>query len=68
MSDCTHETMTNDHAEAGLLGTIGGTLRVWRERQIARRELTQFTQRDLHDAGLSSTDVMYEASKPFWQA
>ena len=68
MSDCTHQPMTNNHAPAGLFAKIGDTLHVWHERQIARRELAHFSDRDIHDAGLSSTDVMYEAAKPFWQA
>ena len=68
MSNCSHETMTNHHANAGLLARIGDTLHVWHERQLTRRELAQFADRDIHDAGLSTTDVMYEAGKPFWQA
>ena len=68
MSDYTHEMMTNHHAHPGLFGKIGDTLHVWHERQIARRELAQFSERDLHDVGLSSTDAHYEAGKPFWQA
>lgn len=68
MSVFTHETMTNHHDHPGLLARIGETLHVWRERQHARRELARFSERDLHDAGLSSGDVMYEAAKPFWRA
>jgi uncharacterized protein YjiS (DUF1127 family) len=33
-----------------------------------RQELTQFTERDLHDVGLSWSDIVYEAEKPFWRA
>ena len=68
MSDCTHQPMTNHHAHTGLFGKISDTLHVWHERQTSRRELAHFSERDIHDAGLSSTDVMYEAGKQFWQA
>jgi uncharacterized protein YjiS (DUF1127 family) len=67
MSTCTHESMTNNHGH-GLWAQISETLHTWRERQIRRRELTQFTERDLHDVGLSWSDIVYEAEKPFWRA
>ena len=47
---------------------ITETLHIWRDRQHQRRELTQWTERDLHDVGLSWSDVVYEAEKPFWRA
>jgi hypothetical protein len=53
MSTCTHESMTNHHALSVLAG-VG--------------ELTHWSERDLHDAGLSWSDVVYEAQKPFWRA
>ena len=73
MSTCTHETMTNLHAHhalpgAGLLAGIGSVLRIWRERQVQRRELAEWGERDIRDAGLSLGEVMYEAGKPFWRA
>jgi uncharacterized protein YjiS (DUF1127 family) len=67
MSTCTDNSMTNHHA-LGLLYQIGETLHVWHERYRTRRELTNWTARDLHDVGLSWTDVAYEADKPFWRA
>jgi uncharacterized protein YjiS (DUF1127 family) len=67
MSTCTDNSMTNHHAP-GLLYQIGETLHVWHERYRTRRELTHWTARDLHDVGLSWTDVAYEADKPFWRA
>ena len=33
-----------------------------------RRELAQWTDRDLHDVGLSRSDVLFETEKPFWRA
>jgi uncharacterized protein YjiS (DUF1127 family) len=67
MSTCTHHTMINHH-EPGLFAQLGETLRVWRERVRQRRELSHWTNRDLHDVGLSWSDVVREAEKPFWRA
>ena len=67
MSTCTTQSMTNHHA-AGLFGQVGETLHVWHERYRTRRELAQWTTRDLQDVGLSWSDVAYEAEKPFWRA
>jgi len=67
MSTCTHETMTNRH-QSGLLTQLGETLHTWRDRARQRRELAQWTDRDLHDVGLSWSDIAEEAEKPFWRA
>lgn len=67
MSTCTHETMTNRH-DHGALAELADVLHIWRERIRQRHELTQWTERDIRDAGLSRGDVLYEASKPFWRA
>jgi uncharacterized protein YjiS (DUF1127 family) len=67
MSSFTHESMINHHG-SGLFAQLSETLHVWRERQVARRQLAQLTERDLHDVGLSWSDVAYEAEKPFWRA
>ena len=67
MSTCTHETMTNHH-DTGLFAHLSETLHTWRERVRQRRELAQWTDRDLHDVGLSRSDIVYEAEKPFWRA
>ena len=67
MSTCTHEAMINHHGSS-LLSQIGETFHVWRERQRQRWELTQWTDRDLHDVGLSRSDIANEAEKPFWRA
>jgi uncharacterized protein YjiS (DUF1127 family) len=63
----THESTTNHHG-SGLLAQIGETLHVWRQRRLQRRELTRWTERDLHDVGLCWSDIVYEAEKPFWRA
>jgi uncharacterized protein YjiS (DUF1127 family) len=67
MSTFTHESMINDHG-SGFFAQISETLHVWRERQRARQQLAQLSARDLHDVGLSWSDIAYEAEKPFWRA
>jgi uncharacterized protein YjiS (DUF1127 family) len=67
MSSFTHESMTNHHGQ-GLFAQISETLHVWRERQRNRRQLAELSARDLHDVGLSWSDIVYEVEKPFWRA
>ena len=67
MSIYSHQSMTNHHS-FGLFRQISETVHVWRERQRQRRELTCWTDRDLHDVGLSWSDIAHEAEKPFWRA
>lgn len=67
MSTCTHESMTNHHG-SGVLTQLSETVHLWRERWQSRRELAQWTDRDLHDVGLSWSDIVHEAEKPFWRA
>jgi uncharacterized protein YjiS (DUF1127 family) len=67
MSTFTHESMTNHHAPS-LWSQLSDTLHVWHERYERRRELAQWSDRDLHDIGASRSDVIYEADKPFWRA
>jgi uncharacterized protein YjiS (DUF1127 family) len=59
--------MINNHG-SGIFAQLGETLRLWRKRQLDRRELTRWSERDLHDVGLSWSDVVREAEKPFWRA
>jgi uncharacterized protein YjiS (DUF1127 family) len=51
-----------------LLARLGSTLHVWSDRWHQRHELAQWTDRELHDVGLSWSDVVREAEKPFWRA
>ena len=67
MSTCTHESMTNHHAP-GILAQLSDTFHLWRERRRSRYELAQWSARDLHDVGLSVSDIAYETEKPFWRA
>jgi uncharacterized protein YjiS (DUF1127 family) len=59
--------MTNHHVP-GIFTQLSETLHVWRQRYQSRRELTQWTDRDLHDVGISWSDIVHEAEKPFWRA
>jgi uncharacterized protein YjiS (DUF1127 family) len=67
MSSFTHESMINHHG-SGFFSRIVDTLHVWRQRQVQRRQLAELSARDLHDVGLSWSDIVFEAEKPFWRA
>lgn len=67
MSTCSPKTMINHH-DPRLFAQLSETLHVWGERRRQRRELSHWTERDLHDVGLSWSDVVREAEKPFWRA
>lgn len=67
MSTFTHESMINHHGQ-GFLSQLAELVHVWRQRYAHRRELAQWSDRELHDIGVSSGDAIYEASKPFWRA
>jgi uncharacterized protein YjiS (DUF1127 family) len=67
MSTFTNQTMTNHHG-SGLFTQLNETIHIWRDRIRQRRELAQWTERDLHDVGLSRSDIAHEAEKPFWRA
>jgi uncharacterized protein YjiS (DUF1127 family) len=59
--------MTNHHVP-GVLGQLSETVNVWRQRYRTRQELAQWTERDLHDVGLSRGQIVSETEKPFWRA
>lgn len=67
MSTYTHESMINYHG-TGFLTHLADTVHVWRQRYRSRRELAQWSDRELHDIGISWSDVAHEAEKPFWRA
>jgi uncharacterized protein YjiS (DUF1127 family) len=67
MSIYSHELMTNHHVP-GIWTELRETLRVWRQRYQERQELARWTDRDLHDVGLSWSDIAHEVDKPFWRA
>ncbi len=59
--------MTNHH-ETGFLAHLGEMLHTWRERQNQRREMARWTERELHDVGISWSEMMAEIDKPFWRS
>jgi uncharacterized protein YjiS (DUF1127 family) len=67
MSTCIQASMRNHHAHVSYASVLE-TLRIWRDRYQQRRELAHWAERDAHDAGLSMTDIIAEAQKPFWRA
>jgi uncharacterized protein YjiS (DUF1127 family) len=44
------------------------SLKVWRARTMARRDLAMMDARSLRDAGISPAAAAYESGKTFWQA
>ncbi|MGE5157237.1 MAG: DUF1127 domain-containing protein [Gemmatimonas sp.] len=67
MSTCSQELMRNHHV-AEIWAGWSETLQIWRQRYRTRRELARWTDRDLHDVGVSWSDIANEAEKPFWRA
>ena len=52
---------------AGICASVGETLHLWRQRYRDRRELARWTESDLHDIGVSRSDIAHELEKPFWR-
>jgi uncharacterized protein YjiS (DUF1127 family) len=50
-----------------ILGSIVATLREWRRRSAARRELANFDERILRDIGVDPSIVDYEMRQSFWR-
>jgi uncharacterized protein YjiS (DUF1127 family) len=67
MSIYSHQSMTNHHS-TGIFNQLADVFHLWRDRRRQRRELSHWTDRDLHDVGISWSDVVREAEKPFWRA
>ena len=67
MSIYSHQPMINHHG-SGFWSQVEETIHIWGERLRQRRELAQWTDRDLHDVGVSRSDIVHEAEKPFWRA
>jgi uncharacterized protein YjiS (DUF1127 family) len=67
MSIHSQKLMINHHG-SGFWAQVEETIHVWRERQRQRRELAQWSARDLQDVGISWSDIVRETEKPFWRA
>jgi uncharacterized protein YjiS (DUF1127 family) len=50
-----------------ILGSIVVTVREWRRRSVARRELAYFDERILRDIGIHRSIVEYEMRQSFWR-
>ncbi len=46
---------------------LAAMLKLWRERNAARRYLATMDARSLRDAGISPAAAAYESGKSFWQ-
>ena len=67
MSPCLSDDVTNNH-ELSLLARASRQVHVWADRWQQRHELAHWSDRELHDVGLSWSEVVREAEKPFWRA
>ncbi len=45
------------------LKALAGKLHEWRRYRACRRELAQFSDRELHDIGLSRSEIVFVARK-----
>lgn len=52
---------------AGTYTAFSHILAAWRRRARERRELAKLDRRTIQDLGLSSSEIQFEASKPFWR-
>jgi uncharacterized protein YjiS (DUF1127 family) len=49
------------------MARILGVLATWHDRNVQRRTLAGLSDYQLHDIGLSRSQVFYEIEKPFWR-
>ena len=59
-----HEKLTGQTV-GWLVPMFAETLQLWWQRYRDRRELARWTERDLHDIGVSCSDIAHELEKPF---
>jgi len=53
-------------ARLDLWRRLTATLATWRRRTRERRELVRMSELELHDFGVSRSQALAEADKPFW--
>ncbi len=51
----------------GFFARILETLATWHDRSVQRRTLAGLSDYQLHDMGLSRSQVFHEIEKPFWR-
>jgi uncharacterized protein YjiS (DUF1127 family) len=52
---------------SGLIARVLEVLATWHDRSVQRRTLGGLSDYQLHDMGLSRSQVFYEIEKPFWR-
>ncbi len=52
---------------AGTYTAFSQILETWRRRARERRELASLDRRTIQDLGLSTSQIQFEAGKPFWR-
>jgi uncharacterized protein YjiS (DUF1127 family) len=53
--------------QPGFFARVIKMLTLWRERSAQRQALAGLSEYQLHDIGLSRSQVSYEIEKPFWR-
>ena len=53
--------------QPGWLARVLGVLATWHDRNVQRRTLAGLSDYQLHDIGLSRSQVFHEIEKPFWR-
>ena len=63
------QPVTRAFAETGnVFSTITQQFQTWKLRSQTRRVLADISRQALSDIGISKTEAILEASKPFWRA
>ena len=68
MSTFTHESMINHHQSEHFQPGRRDPPRLAAALPATAASWPSWSDRDLHDVGLSWSDIAYEAEKPFWRA
>ena len=53
--------------QSGLMARILEILASWHDRSVQRRTLAGLSDYQLHDMGMSRSQVFHEIKKPFWR-